>query len=214
MSLPKLPLRLLLADDHAIMREGLKQLLALAPDITVVGEAEDGQQVFDRVREGEIDLLMLDLNMPGPSGEDMVARLRMRHPALRVLVLSMHKEPQIAQRVLRAGADGYITKDQHPEVLFQAIRKVAAGGRFIDPDLAEKMVFGASTGGAAHELLTDRELQVLRMIAKGLRVNDIADQLFISNKTVSTHKARLMEKIGATSTAELVRYALAHGLIT
>lgn len=207
------PLRLLLADDHAIMREGLKQLLALAPDITVVAEAEHGQQVLDRLQETEIDLLMLDLNMPGPAGEDMVARLRARHPTLRMLVLSMHKEPQIAQRALRAGADGYITKDQHPEVLLQAIRRVAGGGRFIDPGLAERMVFETTSTGAAHEGLTDRELQVLRMIAKGLRVNDIAEQLCISNKTVSTHKARLMEKIGAGSTAELVRYALANGLI-
>ncbi len=208
-------IRLLIADDHTIMREGLKRLFALASDLEVVGEAENGAQLLDRLRQDGVDLLLLDMSMPGISGEDLIARVHAHHPALPILVLSMHNETQIAQRALRAGARGYLTKDRDPETLLAAIRRVAAGQRFIDPDLAEQMALEASGLGqrADHECLTDRELQVLRLIARGMSVNHIADQLSISNKTVSTHKARMMEKMGFTSNADIVRYAMVHHLI-
>jgi DNA-binding NarL/FixJ family response regulator len=208
-------IRLMIADDHAIMRGGLKQLFALVDDIEVVGEAINGASALERLRQGGVDLLLLDMTMPGASGEDLVARIRAHYPNLAILILSMHNEPQIAQRALKAGANGYITKDRDPETLLGAVRKVAAGGRFLDSSIAEQMAFEASGIGEqkTHEHLTDREFQVLRLIARGISVNDIADQLAISNKTVSTHKARLMEKMGFASNAELVRYAVLHGLV-
>ncbi|WP_024303208.1 response regulator transcription factor [Pseudogulbenkiania sp. MAI-1] len=208
-------IHLLLADDHTIMREGLKQLFGLVADIKVVGEATNGREVIDRLRQGDMDLLLLDISMPGTSGEDLIARIRAHHPALPILVLSMHNEPQIARRALQAGASGYLTKDRDPETLIAAIRRVAAGGRFIDPLLAEQMAFESSgvIERPTHHHLTPREFQVLRLLSQGVSVNDIAAHLTISNKTVSTHKARLMEKMGFTSNAELVRYAITHQLI-
>jgi len=207
--------RLLIADDHTIMREGLKRLFALAQDVEVVGEAENGAQLLDRLRDDGIDLLLLDMSMPGISGEDLIARIHAHYPALPILVLSMHNETQIAQRALRAGARGYLTKDRDPETLLAAIHRVAAGQRFIDPGLAEQMALEASGVGqcADHAALSDREFQVLRLIAAGLSVNAIADQLAISNKTVSTHKTRMMEKMGFSSNADIVRYALVHHLV-
>lgn len=208
-------IHLLVADDHAIMREGLKQLFALAPDIRVAGEAENGVQVLERLRTADIDLLLLDMSMPGLSGEDLIARIHGEYPGLPVLVLSMHNETQVVQRALRAGARGYLTKDGDPESLLAAIRSVAAGERFIDPSLAQQMALEASGLGAHthHDCLSDRELQVLRMIAHGMSVNHIAAELAISNKTVSTHKARMMEKLGFASNADIVRYAVDHALI-
>lgn len=208
-------IRLMLVDDHAIMREGLKQLFSLVGDINVVAEATNGALALERLRQGGIDLLLLDMTMPGVSGEDLVARVRSRHPELPILILSMHNEPQIAQRALRAGANGYVTKDREPEILLTAVRRVAGGGRFLDPHLAEQLAFGASGLGdqPLHACLTDREFQVMRLLARGASINDAADKLSISNKTVSTHKARLMEKMGFTSNADLVRYAVTHDLV-
>lgn len=208
-------IKLLIADDHAIVREGLKQLFALCPDVSVAGEAVNGAQVLDALRGGGIDLVLLDMNMPGVSGVDLITRIRAHHERLPVLVLSMHNEPQIARRALGAGASGYLTKDNDPETLMAAVRKVAAGGRFIDPALAEMMVFEINGEGERppHEQLSDRELHILRLLVKGRSVNDIADELSISNKTVSTHKARLMQKLGFQNNAELVRYGLDHGLV-
>lgn len=208
-------IRLMIVDDHTIMREGLKQLFSLIDDIVVAAEATNGALALDRLRQGGIDLLLLDMTMPGISGEDLVARMRTRHPDLPILILSMHNEPQIAQRALRAGANGYVTKDRDPETLLAAIRQVAAGHRFLDPHLAQEIAFDASGLGTQHphECLTDREFQVLRLLARGVCINDASDQLAISNKTVSTHKARLMEKMGFVSNADLIRYALAHGLV-
>jgi DNA-binding NarL/FixJ family response regulator len=207
-------IRLLIADDHTLMREGLKQLFAMLADIELVGEAVNGAQVQEQLRQGGIDLLLLDMSMPGICGDDLIARIRSQYPELPVLVLSMHNEPQIAVRALKAGANGYLTKDGDPDTLLAAVRRVAGGGRFIDPSLAESMAF-ASDGQSdrlRHENLSDRELQVLRQLARGISVNDIADMLAISNKTVSTHKARLMEKMGFHNNADLVRYAVMHGL--
>ncbi|MBU3056172.1 MULTISPECIES: response regulator [Pseudomonas] len=208
-------IRVLIADDHAIMREGLKQLFALVDDLIVVGEAESGIEVLDQLRAGGIDLLLLDMSMPGIAGEDLIARVHTHYPLLPILVLSMHNETQIAQRALKAGALGYLTKDRDPEALLTAIRRVVAGAPFIDPQLAEQMALEASGFGqrADHDDLTRRELQILRLLARGLSVNQIATELAISNKTVSTHKARLMEKMGFSSNADLIRYSIAHKIV-
>lgn len=209
-------IRLLIADDHAIVRGGLKQIFALVPDFEVVGEAVNGAEVLDCLRQQEFDLLLLDINMPGVSGADLIVRVKAQRAALPILVLSMHNETQVAVRVLKAGANGYITKDSEPDILLAAIRKVAAGGKYIVPELAEKMVFDVATPGEAppHALLSNRELEVFRLLTTGKGVNDIAAELCISNKTVSTHKVHLMEKLNLSSMAELMRYAMQHGLLT
>jgi DNA-binding NarL/FixJ family response regulator len=207
--------KILLADDHGIVREGMKQLFSLTADIFVVAEAVNGGQVLERVREGGFDLILLDMSMPGISGVNLITRIRAHSPGIPILVLSMHNEPQIAKRALNAGAQGYMTKDSEPEVLLSAIRKVAQGGRFIDPILAEQMVFesGGSQQKALHEQLSEREYQILLLLAKGKSLNEIAEELAISNKTVSTHKMRLMQKMNFRTNAELVRYAVANGLV-
>lgn len=209
-------IRLLIADDHAIVRSGLKQVFALAPDLEVVGEAVNGAEVLAFLRQQQPNLLLLDINMPGLSGPDLIARVKAHWTDLPILVLSMHNEAQVAARVLKAGANGYVTKDSEMDVLLGAIRRVAGGGKFIAPELAEKLVFGMSQGGEKlpHAALSDRELEVFRLLVAGKGVNDIAAQLCISNKTVSTHKTRLMEKLNLASVAELTRYALQHGLLS
>ena len=208
-------IRVLIADDHAIVRSGLKQIIATTLDISAAGEATQGQEVIERIRRDDFDLLLLDMTMPGVSGVDLIRRVRAEKSHLPVLVLSMHNEGQVVSRALRAGAAGYVTKDSEPEVLIAAIRKVAAGGRFIDPSLVDKVVFDAGGGDAPpHELLSDREFQVLQMLVCGKSVGDIGEALNLSAKTISTHKMRLMQKLGVDNNADLVRYALRHGLIT
>jgi DNA-binding NarL/FixJ family response regulator len=209
-------IRVLIADDHAIMREGLKQLFALTRDIKVAGEAADGRQVLQVLAGSEgPDLLLLDLSLPGISGIELICRVREQNVKLPILVLSMHNELQIVKRALKAGAAGYLTKSCEPERLFAAIRKVASGGHFIDPAIAEQLVFNGDTGDRPrHERLSHREFEILGLLAKGLSVNEIATMLAISNKTVSTYKSRLMEKLTLKTTADLVRYAMEMGLFT
>ncbi|PHM20619.1 MAG: DNA-binding response regulator [Curvibacter sp. PD_MW3] len=208
-------IRLLVADDHAIVRSGLKQVFSLAPDLEVVGEAINGNEVLAFLRQQVPDLLLLDINMPGLSGPDLIARVKAHWAGLPILVLSMHNEVQVAARVLKAGANGYVTKDSEMDVLLGAIRRVAGGGKFIAPELAEKLVFDMSITSEkpAYMTLSDRELEVFRLLVAGKGVNDIAEQLCISNKTVSTHKTRLMEKLNLSGVAELTRYAMQHGLL-
>ena len=208
-------IQILMADDHAIVRSGLRQLLQLADDIEVTGEATNGAQVLQQLRDYRFDLILLDLGMPGISGIDLISRIRLHGISIPILVLTMRNEALAARRALGAGANGYLTKDNEPEVLLAAIRKTAAGNRFIDPLLVDEMVFGNPETHArpAHELLTDRELHIFRLLAHGKTVNDIADELAISNKTVSTHKARLMQKMNLASNAELVRYGVKPDLI-
>ncbi|CAG0949217.1 Response regulator UvrY [Burkholderiales bacterium] len=206
-------IRILIADDHAIVRSGLKQILATVPDFDVVAETASGEQTFEATRRLALDLALVDLTMPGPSGIDLVQRLRLEHPTLPLLVLTMHYEAQIAARALRAGATGYLTKGSEPEILIAAIRKVSGGGRFIDPSLVDAIVFDAQgLENAPHERLSDREQQVLRMLAGGRSVNDIAIGLHLSAKTISTHKKRIMRKLGVTTNADLFRYAIEHRL--
>jgi len=207
--------RVLIGDDHAIVREGLKQLFAIDKELVAAGEAVDGAAVLEALKHGDFDLVLLDMSMPGISGVNLISHICALKDAPPILVLSMHDELQIARRALDAGAAGYLTKDSRPDLLMAAIRKVAAGGRFIDPALAERMVFETGDGAQRplHELLSEREFLILRLLVGGMSINAIAQDLVISSKTVSTYKARLMVKMNCQSNAELVRYAVAHGLI-
>jgi DNA-binding NarL/FixJ family response regulator len=206
-------IKILIADDHAIVRGGLKQIIATTDDIVVTGEAAQGSEGVDKLRICEVDLLLLDMTMPGISGVDLIRRVRVEQPALPVLVLSIHNEAQVVSRALRAGATGYVTKDSDPDVLLAAIRKLAAGGRFIDPKLVDAIIFETHSGDAPpHEVLSDREFQVLQMLAAGTSINEIAETLALSAKTISTHKMRLMQKLGLANNAELILYTVRHGL--
>lgn len=207
-------IKILIADDHAIVRSGLRQIVATTSDIVVQAEAADGQEVLARLREGMPDVLLLDLSMPGISGTDLIRRIRSEHETLAILVLTMHNEGQFASRALRSGATGYMTKDSDPGVLLAGIRKVHAGGKFIDPSLVDAMIFHANGDDAPpHRLLSDREFQVLQQLARGRTINEIADAYALSAKTISTHKMRLMKKLGISNNSELVRYAVNHGLV-
>lgn len=207
-------IRLLIADDHAIVREGLKQIFSLADNIDVAGEAASGTEVFEAMYGRAYDLLLLDMTMPGINGIDLINRIRLRDADLPILVLSMHNSPQIVRRTLKAGASGYLAKESPPEILIDAVRKVAAGGRFIDPVLAEQMAFDMAEPGAGkpHERLSAREFQILCLLVRGRSVNEIAGELAISNKTVSTHKANLMQKMEFKTHSDLVSYGLSHAL--
>jgi DNA-binding NarL/FixJ family response regulator len=206
--------RIVIADDHAIVREGLKRIVGDVAGMQVVGEAADGTEVMLRVRELEFDVLVLDLSMPGRSGMELIKLVKAEKPKLRILVLSMHQELQYAVRAIKSGASGYLTKESAPAQLEQAIRKVASGGAFVTPEVAEQLALGAMPGseGNPHESLSDREFEVFRLLAAGASVTDIAARLKLSVKTVSTHKANLMQKMGLANGSELVRYALKHGL--
>ncbi|MBP0625431.1 response regulator [Cupriavidus consociatus] len=207
-------IRVLIADDHAIVRSGLKQIVATATDVVVAGEAAEGGAVLEQLRTGEFGLLLLDMTMPGINGIDLIRRVRAEWPGLAILILSMHNEAQVASRALRAGAWGYVTKDSDPEILLGAIRKLAAGGRFIDPALVDAMVFEQrGTDAPAHDVLSDREFQVFQRIASGQTINEIAEALSLSAKTISTHKMRLMQKLGMQNNAALIRYAIKHGFM-
>ena len=207
-------IRIVIADDHAIVREGLKRIVASAQDLEVVDEAGDGAGVMRVVREREFDVLVLDLSMPGRSGMELIKLVKAEKPRLRILVLSMHEEQQYAVRAIKSGASGYLTKESAPALLVQAITKIAGGGAFISAEVAEQLALGAMPGGQAlpHETLSDREFQVMKQLVAGHSVTDIAARLNLSVKTVSTHKANLMHKLGLKNASELVRYALKHGL--
>lgn len=208
-------IRIVVADDHTIVREGLKQLLAAAGDLQVVGEAQDGFEVMKRVRELDFDLLLLDMSMPGKSGIELIKQVKAEKPKLRILVLSMHEEHQYAVRAIRAGAAGYLTKESASRQLVEAIRKVASGGAFISSAVAEQLALGAmpDAQGAPHESLSDREFQVFRMLAEGKSISDIAQRLNLSVKTVSTHKANILHKMSLATSGDLIRYAIAHRLV-
>jgi len=207
-------IRVVIADDHTILREGLKHLLGAASDLQVVGEASDGHEALKLVRETDFDVLLLDLSMPGRSGMELIKQAKSEKSRLRVLVLSMHAEHQYAMRAIKAGASGYLTKDSAATQLVAAIRKVAAGGAFISAEVAEQLALSAMphADGPPHASLSDREYQVFELLVSGKSVSDIASELNLSAKTVSTHKARLMEKMGLANQTELVHYAIRHRL--
>ncbi|WP_044871271.1 response regulator transcription factor [Pseudomonas sp. LFM046] len=208
-------IRVLVAEDHTIVREGIKQLIGLAKDLSVAGEAGNGEQLMDALRHTACEVVLLDISMPGVNGLEAIPRIRALTNPPAVLVLSMHDEAQMAARALKMGAAGYATKDSDPALLLTAIRKVASGGRYIDPELADRMVFevGLTDARPAHTLLSEREFSVFERLVRGEGVNEIAQQLAVSNKTVSTHKARLMQKLGLHSVADLVKYAVEHKLL-
>ena len=206
---------MLIADDHAVVRSGLKQMLSGHADLVVVGEAVDGLEVLKKLRELPCDLLLTDMAMPGRSGIELLKMVKDEHPKLAILVLSMHKEEQYAVRALKAGARGYLTKESAPDQLVTAIRKVAAGGMFISPGVAERLALELHGNHEAepHTLLSDREFQIFRLIVSGESLGSIAAELSLSVKTVSTHKARILQKMQMTSSAELIHYAIRHHLL-
>lgn len=207
-------IRLLIVDDHELMREGLKQLFDDEDDIVVSAEAASGEEALAMVQNGKFDLILLDISIPGIHGVELIKKIKEQPNSPPILVLSMHNELQIVKRKLNVGASGYITKDSSPKDLLEAMRKVASGGRFIAADIAEKIAFeGISTKPVVlHELLSARELVILRLLAKGRKVNEIAQDLGISSKTVSTHKVRLMQKMYIDSEVKLMQYIIAHGM--
>jgi len=208
-------IRILIADDHAILRRGLKEILVRELQDVVCGEAEDAPQVLAQMRNCEWDLVMLDITMPGRSGLDVLKDLKSMCPKLPVLVLSMHPEEQYGKRVLKAGAWGYMSKKSAPEELIKAIRKLLAGGQYVSPALAEKLAWDLKRDATrlAHEILSDREFEILRMIASGKTVTQIAGDLHLGVSTVSTHRARILEKMHMTTTAELMRFAIINHLV-
>jgi DNA-binding NarL/FixJ family response regulator len=203
-------IRVLLADDHEIVRDGLKRILAATSDVQVVGEAASGNEALALAKANDYDVALLDMSMPGLSGIDLIKRLKLEKPGLRLLILSMHGEHQYAARALKAGASGYLTKESAAEKLLGALRKVASGGVHLSDTAAAGLL---STERAPHQALSDREFEVLRLLAGGRSPTEIAQQLHLSVKTVSTHKTHLQQKLGLGGTAELVRYALEHKLI-
>jgi DNA-binding NarL/FixJ family response regulator len=202
--------RVVVADDHAIVREGLKRILEGQEGIDVVGEATNGHEVLDRVRAGGFDLLLLDLSMPGKSGIELIKQVKDECPKLPILVLTMHEEDQYAVRAIRAGASGYLTKESATAQLVSAIRRIADGRLYISPNVAEQLALDARPGGdeKPHKHLSDREFEVFQLLVAGRSVSDIALQLHLSVKTVSTHKTRILQKMSAASVADLVRYAI------
>jgi two-component system invasion response regulator UvrY len=208
-------IRILIADDHRIVREGLKQILAENPDMIVADEASNGQEVIGKIWENDYDVVLLDISMPGRSGLDILKQLKTERPKLSVLVLSMYSEEQYAMRALRAGASGYMTKESAPDELIEAIRKVSTGRKYISPTVAEKLAFSleASDERPPHENLSDREYQVMCMIASGKTIKAIADELSLSVKTISTYRTRILEKMKMKNNAELTHYSIQNRLV-
>jgi len=203
-------IRVLLADDHEIVRDGLKRILGASGDLQVAGEAASGDEALALIKSNDYDVALLDMSMPGLSGIDLIKRLKIEKPGLKLLILSMHGEHQYAARALKAGASGYLTKDSAAEKLLGALRKVAAGGVHISDAAAASLV---AAERAPHQSLSDREFEILKLLAGGRSPTAIASQLHLSVKTVSTHKANVQDKLGLAGTADLVRYALEHKLI-
>lgn len=208
-------IRVLIADDHRILREGLKQLLGECSDIEVGGEAENGFDALDKIRRENWDVVVMDMSMPGKSGVDLIRQVKTEKPKLPILVLSMHKEDVYALRTLKAGASGYLSKDSASAELVKAIRKVAGGGVYINNNIAEKLAIGLmpTSDALPHTLLSDREYQIFLMLVSGKGITEIGDELHVSVKTVSTHKTRIMQKMNITTLSGLVKYAIKHHLL-
>jgi DNA-binding NarL/FixJ family response regulator len=208
-------IRLLIADDHTIFREGLKHILEEHPDIVVADEAGNGQEVLDKVWKSEYDIVLLDIGMPGMPTLEVLKQIKNERPRLPVLVLSMYPEDQYAVRFIKAGASGYLTKESAPDELITAIRKITAGRKYITSSVAEKLAdeVEPDTGKPAYHNLSDREFEVFRLIASGKTVTEIADALFLSVKTISTYRTRILEKMKMKTNAELMHYALKHKML-
>ncbi|WP_175625014.1 MULTISPECIES: response regulator transcription factor [Oxalobacteraceae] len=208
-------IQILIADDHAIIRDGLKQIISFVSNMAVAGEASNGEEVLQKIRMLKVDVLVLDMSMPGKSGIALIQQINAIKPDLPILVLSMHQESQYAVQAMRAGASGYITKNTASSQLIEGIRKVAEGGTFVSPEISAKLIkqLHKPETDLPHTKLTAREFQIFSMLVEGHSVNDIARILTLSNKTISTHKAAVLQKMEASTTASLVYYALKHGLI-
>jgi two-component system invasion response regulator UvrY len=208
-------LKILIADDHPIVRRGLKQIIGETTDIVVSGEAADGLEVLTKVRVGEYDVVLMDISMPVKNGIDVLAQLKYERPKLPVLMLSMHPEEQYAVQALKAGASGYLTKESAPNELVGAIRKVSTGGKYVSASLAEKLAAIVQKGyeELPHQTLSERELHVMRLIASGKTVSEIAKELSLSVKTISTYRSRILEKMQMKNNAQLTRYAINNSLI-
>jgi DNA-binding NarL/FixJ family response regulator len=208
-------IRTLIADDHALVRQGLKQIISTTQDIKVTGEAKNGQEVLSHVMQEDLDVVVLDIKMPGRDGVDVLKQIKAQKPKLPVLILSMHPEEEYALRVLKAGASGYLTKDSDPEDMLKAIRVAAQGRKYVSPALAEKLASGVTSDSdrQPHELLSDREYQVMGMIARGKTATEIAEELSLSVKTISTYRARILEKLNLKNNAELTHYVLSRNLL-
>jgi two-component system invasion response regulator UvrY len=208
-------IRVLIVDDHAIVRRGLRELLSDEFHGASFGEASDARQALEELRGNKWDVALLDIALPGKSGLDLLKELKAEWPKLPVLVVSAHPEDQFAVRVLKAGAGGYMTKESAPEELAKAIRKILAGGRYVSPVLAEKLAMGVANDPTRtpHETLSDREYEVMSRIASGKTVTEIAEELSLSAKTISTYRARVLEKLDVKNSAEIVQYAIRNGLV-
>jgi len=208
-------IKILIADDHPVVRKGLREIIDETSDMEVADEASNGQEVLAKVFKKDFDVVLLDISMPGRSGLDILKELKSQLPKLAVLVLSIHPEEQYAVQVLKAGASGYLTKKSAPEELVTALRKVSAGGKYVSPSLAEKLASALETGieKPPHETLSAREYEVMRKIALGKTVTEIARELFLSPKTISTYRSRILEKIGIKNNSELIRYAIKNRLV-
>jgi two-component system invasion response regulator UvrY len=208
-------IKILIADDHAVVREGLKMILSESPDLVVAAEASTGQEVLNMISKKELDLVVLDIAMPGRGGLDILKEIKSQKPKLPVLILSMYPEEQYAVRVLKAGASGYMTKESAPHELINAINQISKGKKYVSPSLAEKLALDLeiSTDRPLHESLSDREYQVMCMIASGKTLKEIAEQLSLSIKTISTYRSRILEKMNMKSNAELTHYAIKNRLV-
>lgn len=208
-------IKILVADDHAVVRQGVKQILADVKDMTVKDEAQNGTETLKKITDQDFDVVLLDISMPGRSGLEVLEDIKAQYPKLPVLILSMHPEEQYAVRALKAGASGYLTKASAPQELIGAIRKAAGGGKYVTASLAEKLIdqLEVDTDKLPHELLSNREHQVMLMLAGGKSVSDIADELHLSVKTISTYRTRVMSKMDMKKNAELTLYAVHNKLI-
>ncbi len=209
------PLKVFLADDHLLIREGLKKILAPEKHFTVIGESGDPDEVLDFINNNEIDILILDLNMPGRNGLDVLKQVKNIKPEVKVLILSMYSEEQFGERTIKAGASGYITKESASEELLNALHKIAKGGNYVSPAFAEKLLFKKKNfpEKKPHEILSDREFQIMILLAKGKTQVEISNELALSTSTVNTYRSRILEKLNLKSNAEIIRYAIQNNLI-
>jgi DNA-binding NarL/FixJ family response regulator len=209
-------IKVLIADDHAIVRRGLHQILSETPDIVIGGEAATAQAVMDLVRAQRWDVVILDISIPGGNGIELIGEIRRERPETRVLMLTVHSEDQYAVRAVRAGAAGFLTKETAPDLLVEAVRKIASGGRYVSAELAETLasMLAGESPGEPHQRLSDREFEVMKLLASGKTVSQVADELHLSVKTISTHRTRILKKMNMKTNAELTHYAVRHGLVT